>query len=272
VSLRACRRAVALALALAACVVRYWLLRVRGPLTLEQRAFWMQSAGRVVMAALGIHCKILGNAPASGLVVCNHLSYLDIVILSAVMPCFFVSKVEIDRWPFFGKAARTGGTIFINRSSRASAAAVARQIAERLALQFPVLVFPEGTSSDGSTVLRFHTALFEPATAAGRQVTAAAVRYVLEGGREERDLCWFDDTLFLSHLWKALGTAGFFAEVRFGEPRVYPDRRTAARVTHQEVALMRAMHDQRDVSECGEPCIEAMMDVGPASPARGERR
>jgi hypothetical protein len=66
------------------------------------------------------------------------------------------------------------------------------------------------------------------------------VRYGLEGGRQERDLCWFDDTAFLPHLWKTLGAEGFSAEVTFGEPRQYPDRRTAADATRDEVVAMRA--------------------------------
>jgi hypothetical protein len=70
-------------------------------------------------------------------------------------------------------------------------------------------------------------------------VTAAAVRYVLEDGVEERELCWFGDAAFLPHLWKALGAAGFTAEVQFGEPRVYPDRRAAADETHAEITAMR---------------------------------
>jgi 1-acyl-sn-glycerol-3-phosphate acyltransferase len=238
-SLRALRRAVALVFALSSCVLRYWLARVRGPLTFEQRALWLQSAARGILAALGIHCEIQGRPPSQGLVVANHLSYLDIVILSAAMPCFFVAKTEIDRWPFFGKAARTGGTIFIDRSSRASSAEVADEIFERLRLPVPVLFFPEGTSTDGSQVLRFHPTLFEPAALAGAPVTAASVRYVLHGGEQERDLCWFDDTHFLSHLWRALGASGFTAEVRFGEPRVYPDRRSAASQTHAEISAMR---------------------------------
>jgi 1-acyl-sn-glycerol-3-phosphate acyltransferase len=173
------------------------------------------------------------------LVVSNHLSYLDIVILSAVMPALFISKIEIGSWPFFGTLARMGGTMFINRSSRASAAAVASDMAERLRSHLRVLLFAEGTSSDGTQVLRFHSSLFEPAVAQQIPVTAAAVRYVIEDGGQERDLCWFDDTLFLPHIWKALATRGFFAEVKFGEPRVYPDRRTAAAVTHEEVAALR---------------------------------
>ena len=238
-SLRALRRAVALAFALAGCILSYWALRIRGPLTLVDRAGWLHGAACRVLRAFGIRPIVHGEVPTQGLVVANHLSYLDIVILSARMPCFFVSKAEISRWPYFGEAARSGGTIFIDRKSRASTAEVARQIADRLSLPVPVLLFPEGTSSDGAQVLRFHSSLFEPAAAASAPVTAAAVRYVLEFGRE-RDLCWFDDTLFLTHLWKVLGTRGFSAQVTFGEPRVYPDRRTAAAVTHDEVTAMRS--------------------------------
>lgn len=238
-SFRAVRRAVALVLALALCILRFWLLRLRGPLTLERRALWIQQTARGMLTGLGIRYRVDGQPPTHGLVVANHLSYLDILILSAAMPCFFVAKVEIGGWPFFGKAARTGGTIFLDRSSLASAMTVAEQISQRLKLQIPVLLFPEGTSTNGSKVLRFHSRLIDPATSAGAPVTAAAIRYVIDGGVEERELCWFGDVGFLPHLLKALGTPGFSARVRFGQPRVYPDRRAAADATHAEIAAMR---------------------------------
>ena len=148
----------------------------------SQRAQWLHGAACRVLKALGIRCIVRGQPPSQGLVVSNHLSYLDIVIISSVMPCFFVSKSEIQRWPYFGEAARSGGTIFIDRKSRASTAEVAGQIGERLKLPIPVLLFPEGTSSDGAQVLRFHSSLFEPAIAAGASITAAAVRYAARGG------------------------------------------------------------------------------------------
>jgi 1-acyl-sn-glycerol-3-phosphate acyltransferase len=239
-SLRRFRRAVALGWVLTLCILRFWLIRLRGPLTMERRALWMQSSSKLILASMGIHYQVEGQTPARGLVVSNHLSYLDILILGAAMPCFFVAKAEIDGWPYFGKAARTGGTIFVDRESLASAVSVAEQIAQRLQLPVPVLLFPEGTSTDGSQVLRFHSRLIDPATVAGAPITAAAVRYVIDGGVEERELCWFDNAAFLPHLWKALGTAGFSAEVRFGEPRVYPDRRTAADETHAEIEAMRS--------------------------------
>jgi lyso-ornithine lipid O-acyltransferase len=239
VILRAARRAVALALALAACMLRYGSARVRGPLSLTQRAFWLQDACQLVLASLGIRYSVEGDRPPNGLVVANHLSYLDIVLLSAAMPCFFVAKAEIRRWPYFGTAARLGGTLFIDRASRASAEKIAAVMAERLALPVPILLFPEGTSSDGSTVLRFHPRLFEPAIRAKALVTPAAVRYVLSDGAREDDLCWFGDDTFLPHLWRVLRAADFRAELSFGTPRVYPNSRAAASLTRSDVVAMR---------------------------------
>jgi 1-acyl-sn-glycerol-3-phosphate acyltransferase len=240
--LRRVRRAVALAFALALCILRYWLKRLRGPMTLEERAVWLKESASGVLKSLGIRWHVEGQPPACGLVVSNHLSYLDIPIMSATMPCFFVAKMEVDSWPIFGKAARSGGTIFLDRSSLESAMSVAEQIAERLKLPVPVLLFPEGTSTDGAQVLRFHSRLIDPATAAGAPITAAAIRYVLEGGVEERELCWYGDESFATHLWKVLGVAGFSAELRFFEPKIYPDRRTAADQTHAEITAWREAH------------------------------
>jgi 1-acyl-sn-glycerol-3-phosphate acyltransferase len=231
---------VTLGLALAVNVVHYWLLRIRGPLTLEQRALWLRSACRRVTAGMGIRWRVAGSLPAQGLVVSNHLSYLDILVHGALIPCFFVSKIEVRSWLYFGWAARTGAAMFLDRQKRASATAVAQEMAKRLDLPVPIVLFPEGTSTDGSQLLRFHSSLFEPAVAAQAPVTAAAIRYEMEGGGDERGLCWFGDTLFLPHLWKALGTRGFLAEVRFGEPQVFADRRTAAKATHDEIEAMRS--------------------------------
>jgi len=251
-SFRACRRAVALAFALLLVFLRYWLTRMRGPLTMRQKADWSQAASRITLRALGIHCQVQGQPPTRGLVVCNHLSYLDILILAAHMPSFFVAKMEISSWPFFGMAARSNGTIFLDRSSLASATSVADQMAQRLKLPIPVLLFPEGTSTDGSAVLRFHSRLIDPATSTGAPITAASVRYVIEGGVEERSLCWYGDTAFVPHLLKALGTPGFVAELQFGVPKIYPDRRTAANATWAEVTAMR----QHSLCPEEEPVLE----------------
>jgi 1-acyl-sn-glycerol-3-phosphate acyltransferase len=233
------RRAVALAFALVMCVVRYWLARLHGPMTLERRALWLQGAARAILKVLDIGSQVEGQPPTCGLVVSNHLSYLDIIIISATMPCFFVAKTEIDGWPFFGRAARSGGTIFLDRSSLASAMTVAEQMTERLQLPIPILLFPEGTSTDGAQVLRFHSRLIDPATTAGAPITAAAIRYVIEGDVEERELCWYGDEEFMTHMWKVLSVKGFSAQLRFGEPQIYPHRRVAADRTHAEITAWR---------------------------------
>jgi 1-acyl-sn-glycerol-3-phosphate acyltransferase len=237
-TLRACQRAAALALIFTRCIFGYWFLRWRGSLSLEQRARWLQSSCRKVLSSLHIESFILGNAPTHGLVVSNHLSYLDVIVLAAAMPCYFVAKSEVAGWPVFGRAARAGGTIFLVRTSRTNAISVAAEIERRLASAVPVLLFPEGTSTDGSRVLRFHSRLIDPAVVASVPVTPVALRYTAPGVNE-RQLCWFGDTGFLPHLWRTLGTPDVQAEVRFGSPRVYSDRRTAARETHANIAAMR---------------------------------
>lgn len=237
-NLRLIRRAVALGFALITIILRFWMLRLSGPRTLERRAHWLQESSRRVLRSMDIQCDVEGGIPRHGLVVANHLSYLDIAVLSAAMPCFFVAKAEVQRWPFFGKAARVGGSLFLNRSSLASAEKVAGTIAERLKLPIPVLLFPEGTSTDG-TMRRFHSRLFEPAILAGEPVTAVAIRYVTSDGTPERELCWYGDDSFGPHLLKTLGRPAFRAELRFGEARVYADRRIAAKEAFAEIAIMR---------------------------------
>jgi lyso-ornithine lipid O-acyltransferase len=241
VTLRRVRRAVALVFALLVCVIDSWLLRLRGPLTLERRALWLQRASRRVLKALGLGIEVDGQPPSCGLVVANHLSYLDILIISAAMPCFFVSRDDIERWPYFGWAARTGGTIFLDRKSLGSARRAASEITARLNLPVPVLLFPEATSTDGTQVLHFHSRLIDPATKAGAPITAVAIRYVVPGA-EERELCWYGNMEFLPHTWKVMGVQGFTAQLRFSEPRVYSDRRVAAERTHDGIAEWREAH------------------------------
>lgn len=236
---RAIRRAITLAIVLHYRVLVFWWMRLQGRPTLESRALWTQYSCRQILASLGITRTVIGTPPAQGLVVANHLSYLDILILSASMPCTFVSKMEIGSWPFFGMTARLGGTIFLDRASRSSAEKVADIMARRFKHQVPVLLFPEGTSTDGSEVLRFHSRLIDPATATGTPITAAALSYQIQGGIPERELCWFGDTTFLPHLWRTLKTRGFSTRVEFCPTAVYHDRRVAADTTHKQITAIR---------------------------------
>ncbi len=242
--IRRLQRAAALMLALGISILRYWQMRLHGPLTLDQRALWMQLTGRAVLASLQVRICVEGQPPHSGLLVSNHLGYVDIALLSAVVPCTFVSRADVAAWPLFGSMSRWGGTIYLDRSSLASANAAAGEMAARLRQPVPVVLFAEGTSTDGSEVLRLRSRLFQPAALMGAPITAAAVRFVLEDGPQgpvaEREVCFYGDDELPTHLWKVLGLPPVTAFVHFGESRVYADAREAAKRTHEEVVTLRA--------------------------------
>jgi 1-acyl-sn-glycerol-3-phosphate acyltransferase len=208
-------------------------------MTLEGRALWLHESALTALDAFGIRVRVNGQPPSSGLVVSNHLSYLDILVFSAAMPCFFVSKAEVRGWPYFGRAAEAGGTLFLDRERLASANRVAELLTERLKLPVPVLLFPEGTSTDGRQVRRFHSRLIAPAIETGAPITPAAARYIPRDGSAERELCWYGDAAFMPHLWKVLAMRGFTAEITFGEAKVFTDRRVAAGETHAAIERMR---------------------------------
>ncbi len=239
-NLRAMRRGVCLGAALIRSTLSYARIGVRRRNTPQARAMWMHRSSISVLRAMDVECRREGNPPASGLLVANHLSYLDIVVLAAQAPCAFVSKREVQRWPVFGMLAKAGGTIFLNRGSRASAARAATSIGQRLASSVCVALFPEGTSTDGSTVRHFPPWLFEPAIESRHCITAASIRYLPADGGDELHLCWFGDASFLSHLWSLLCGERFTVQIRFGHPQVYMDRTIAAAATRETILSMRA--------------------------------
>ena len=96
--------------------------------TLKERAHWLTHACRGVLASLDVRVSAEGAMPEDGLIVSNHLSYLDILCYSSIAPCIFVSKAEVRGWPVFGRLATNGGTIYIDRTSKADAHRVASEI------------------------------------------------------------------------------------------------------------------------------------------------
>ncbi len=221
--------------------VRFVLLRLRrgSRMALRDRAEWLHRSCCPVLRRVGIQTAVRGPRPVRGLICANHLSYLDIAICAAAVPCVFVSKREVRSWPAFGLFARCAGTIFLNRQSHTSADAVAAEMAEAMESGVPVLLFPEGTITDGSEVLRFHPTLLEPAIRKGLEIAPAAIAYRLRGG-EERDLCYYGDISFVRHLLRTLGRVGIAAELEFyPDPAVYEERGAAALDLHDKVEAMR---------------------------------
>jgi 1-acyl-sn-glycerol-3-phosphate acyltransferase len=135
---------------------------------------------------LGVRVLLHGSPPTYDLrplmIVANHVSWLDIFAINAVVPVRFVAKAEIRRWPLMGWLSARAGTIFIDRARRQDTLRINTVVAEALRSGELFAVFPEGTTSDGSTLLKFHSSLLEPALQSGAAVQPVALRYEREDG------------------------------------------------------------------------------------------
>jgi lyso-ornithine lipid O-acyltransferase len=217
-------------------------LRLGGPraMTPRERTFWLQDAASTVLRRIGVEVVAEGHAPLEGLVVSNHLSYLDVLAYASIAPCVFVAKREVRGWPVFGAFATMAGTIYVDRERHAANGGAARLMEEALAAGLRVVLFPEGTSSDGRTALRFHSGFFEPAIRADAMVTAAAIGYG-SSTAEEATIAYHGDDVFGPHLMRTVGLSHLKARVAFGTARRYADRKEAARTTQAEVERLRSV-------------------------------
>jgi 1-acyl-sn-glycerol-3-phosphate acyltransferase len=176
------------------------------------------------------------------LLVSNHLSYLDILILAALTPARFVAKSEVRNWPVFGWFARLAGTIFVERNKRSQAAQSAEQIALALSEGSLVVLFPEGTSSGGETVLPFRSSLLEPAARKLHTVTAGLIGYQLTDGDVSEEVCYWKDMTLLPHLINLLSKRTVHAFLHFAQLRQETtNRKTLARRLHSEVLRLKRM-------------------------------
>lgn len=219
------------------------------PLAARRFPHWYH---RKVCRLLGVTLNIEGHVAQDRpvLLVCNHSSWLDIPVLSAVAPLSFVAKKEVGGWPFVASLARLQQSVFIDRTRRQSAGESTEAIVQRLLRGDTVVLFAEGTSSDGNRVLPFKTSLFGVAEqlngqAAGYQVlvqTAAVVYTHLHGvplGRADRPkVGWYGDMEMLSHAWQVLKSGPLRATITVNPPQPvanYKDRKDMALATEREV-------------------------------------
>jgi 1-acyl-sn-glycerol-3-phosphate acyltransferase len=226
-------------------------LRLSGAkaLTPRERANWLQDAACTALKRIGMEVAVDGDPPLHGLVVSNHLSYLDVLAYASISPCLFVAKQEVRAWPVFGAFATMAGTIFIDRERAAANGGAVALMEEALAAGVPVVLFPEGTSSDGRKTLHFHSRFFEPAVRANAMVTAAAIGYA-SSTAEEATIAYHSDDVFGSHLVRTLGQRHLEARVAFAETgRRYADRKQAARETQAEVELLRGLFADEPATE-----------------------
>lgn len=201
---------------------------------------WLQWMLRCALCIVGGRLRVEGVPPRDGLIVCNHLSYVDIAALGSACPCSFVSKAEVRRWPFIGWAAELAGTVFVRRAHRSEVAGQVEDIKQAIIRGIPIVLFPEGTSTDGSQVLPFRSALLQAALETGCNVTPAALSYRADPPADAvKDICWWGGIRFLPHLWRFLALRSFDVGLFFGHscpPQI--DRKAEAVRLHGEVCRL----------------------------------
>jgi 1-acyl-sn-glycerol-3-phosphate acyltransferase len=185
-----------------------------------QREARVQAWSLRMLGLLGVGLEVRGRPPTSGpvLLVANHISWLDILVMHAACYCRFVSKADVRQWPLIGTLATGGGTIYIERESRRDALRVVHHVTASLKRGEVVAVFPEGTTGDGITLLPFHANLIQAAISADAPVQPVALGFVdvASGGISHTPSYIGDETMFGS-VWRTLSGPPLVAVVHYGE-------------------------------------------------------
>jgi len=209
---------------------------------------------RWLLRLIGIRISVRGElGPGPALIAANHASWLDIPVLASLAPISFIAKMEVKSWPLFGQMARLQRTVFVDRQRRSATGAAKSEIEQRLEAGDKLVLFAEGTSSDGNNVLPFRTALFgaaalevaDPNSGRTRPVTVqpVSISYVslhgLPMGRFFRpEFAWYGDMSLGPHLWRVFCAGPIDVSVTFHLPvslDQFADRKALAR--HCEVVV-----------------------------------
>lgn len=240
--------------------VQALLLRVSDKAARRFPHWYHRQVCRILGVKLNIEGSVAKDAPV--LLVCNHTSWLDIPALSALAPVSFVAKLEVGGWPFVSALARLQRSVFVDRTKRLAAGDAANAITTRLQQGDTIVLFAEGTSSDGNRVLPFKTSLFGAVAGQGMPaadqvvVQTAAVVYTHIHGipvtRADRPrLGWYGDMEMTSHAWGVLKSGTITVTIKVGPPvplAEFKDRKDLAlkseRAVRRDVlAILRGRED-----------------------------
>ena len=238
--LLACFRFAAFVIATLSLYAVWWVLHFFIP----NKQYWRQIAFHAWTVSFvklsGMKIEVVGTPPQPPFfLVSNHLSYVDIAALRAVVNGVFVAKREIEDWFLAGRIVRDMGVIFIDRGNRRDIPRAGQQIIERLEAGEGVIIFPEGTSTKGEEVLPFNSSFFEFAASADIPVSYVTVGYRTPSGEMAASdaVCWWDDTTFLAHMFRLFTVPTYTAVLHFGDqPVLNPDRKLLARELHDKIS------------------------------------
>ncbi|HUV99533.1 MAG TPA: lysophospholipid acyltransferase family protein [Gallionella sp.] len=200
----------------------------------------LKNWNRQLLAILNIGILIEGQQPvrAGCLIVANHVSWLDIIVLNAIHPSRFIAKSEVRDWPIIGWLSRRCGTVFIERALRQNAATVNRRIGQLFEQDISIGLFPEGTTTDGKQVGHFHSALIQPAIDAGIRVQPMALRYQEKGGEPGSAAVFVGEMTLAQSIWQILRCARQSVSVAFAPVLMTENtnRRVLARAAHEAIS------------------------------------
>lgn len=204
----------------------------------------------MVLRLLGIRVRVTGNvAPQRPLLIAaNHVSWTDIMVLGAAAPMNFIAKAEVAGWPLLGPLFRSQATVFVERRERRQAQDQARAVADRLAAGDPLVLFAEGTTSDGIHLLPFKSTLFGAAAELAERrgeallVQPATIVYTRLHGvaldrRRGARAAWIGDQTLVPHLRRLVRSGPWDVELVFGEPIGFAEegRKKVALRAHRSV-------------------------------------
>lgn len=185
-----------------------------------QRDRFIMAWSRRLLRVLGVRAQLAPapSLPGGALLVCNHVSWLDIYLIYAAQRVHFVSKAEVRTWPVAGWLAHKTGTLFIERGRRADTARINTEMRGLMQDGAWVAVFPEGTTSDGRGLRRFMPSLLQPAVQLNCPVVPAALRYRTLAGEYTAAPAYIDNISMWQSLKQIVSAPGLLAELHFGEP------------------------------------------------------
>lgn len=223
-------------------LIRHWSRDLMSACGLQLRVRGSGAAAGVADPAGGAHASLAADDPPGALtldevapgcmLVANHISWLDIFAIHALAPSAFVAKAELRRWPVAGWLATMAGTVYIERARRHAVHRVIEQLRRRIRDRFPVAIFPEATTSDGSGLLPFYGNLLQAAIAEGAPVIPIALRYLDASGAPAAQAAYVGDTTFVESLWMVLGARDLVVDIQV-LPAVPTDGRTRHELAHE---------------------------------------
>jgi len=202
---------------------------------------WCTRLLHILRVEARIHGLPDDGLPGNLLIVANHISWLDIFVLSSVQPSRFIAKAEVRRWPLIGRLASGAGTLFIDRERRHDTHKIAQHAAAALSRGEVVAVFPEGTTSDGTTLLKFHGSLLQPIVDTEGHVQPVAIRYRKVTGEHSTAPSYAGDTTFMESFWRVTGERRLVVELHLAPTLPARARHRRELVKAAETAIRTAL-------------------------------